>query len=314
MLILNDFERFGEVGETCVIAAGFFDGVHRGHQRVLAAAHSHARAVGGLVWGLTFDRHPLDILDPERRPPLLTSLKQRIEILAGQGLDGCLVLPFTREMAEIEPMAFLKRMAGSPHRVESVFCGPNWRYGRHAQGTPEMLAKKGGNLGFATHTVPALLYRGQPVSSTRIRNAVSAGHLAEAADMLGRHYAIRESVVRGRGMGRRIGSATANLHPMAEVLPPEGVYAVRVRHGERLFEGVANLGRRPTFSDVTSPDTVLELHLFDFDAELYGHFLDISFIAYLREECVFPNTDALAAQIQSDILRTRELFACMNRS
>ena len=302
-------ERFHALPGPLVLAAGFFDGIHRGHRRVLDGAVARARELQGAAWALTFDQHPLAVLDPARQPPLLTPLPSRLERLAETGIDGCLLLPFTRELASRTPEAFVDLLCGGRRAIAEIRCGDNWTFGARGAGTPALLARLGAQHGFAVIVVPAEPYKGRPISSTRIRKAIQSGAIDDATRMLGRPYTIRETVVRGRGVGRAIGMATANLHPSAEVLPKNGVYVVRTWIGDRPVDGVAGLGWRPTFADARPDAPVLEIHLLDFDGDLYGATLDVAFLARLRDEIRFPDAAALMAQVRDDIVRARRLLA-----
>jgi riboflavin kinase/FMN adenylyltransferase len=302
-------ERFRHLPGPIVLAAGFFDGVHVGHRRVLGGAVRRARRLGGKAWALTFDQHPLAVLAPDRRPPLLTPLEVRLERLAAAGLDGCLLLPFTRELAGLAPEEFVGLLCGTARSLVEIRCGRDWRFGAHAAGDVPLLRRLGRERGFAVRIVPAAVHRGLPVSSTRIRETIQRGQLAEAAAMLGRFYSIRETVVRGRGIGRTLGMATANVHPAAEVLPPLGVYVVRTWIGSRAVDGVANLGFRPTFPDARPETPLLEVHLLDFGGDLYGATLDVAFLRRLRAERRFAGAAALMVQVRRDIAAARRALA-----
>ena len=302
-------ERFRAQRGPIVLAAGFFDGVHIGHRLVLDNAVREARRRHGQAWALTFDQHPLSILEPEHRPPLLTPLEVRLEQLAASGIDGCLVLPFTLALAALTPAEFVARLCGRAHHVVTIRCGANWRFGSGATGDITELARLGKQHGFHVAVVRAANYHKRPVSSTRIREAIQRGNLTNATAMLGRPYSIRETVVRGRGLGRTLGMATANVHPSAEVLPPIGVYAVRTWIGDRAVNGVASLGFRPTFADARPQTPLLETHFLDFEGDLYGATLDIAFIARLRDERTYPSPAALMTQIRRDITAARRVFA-----
>lgn len=302
-------ERFRAQRGPIVLAAGFFDGVHIGHRLVLDSAVREARLCGGQAWALTFDQHPLSILAPEHRPPLLTPLEVRLERLAATGLDGCLMLPFTRKLSRLTPEAFIELLCGNNKHVAKIRCGSNWSFGAQAAGNIAVLKQLGREHGFQVTVVRAAHYGGLPVSSTRIRAAIQKGELADAAAMLGRSYSIRETVVHGRGVGRKLGMATANVHPAAEVLPPLGVYAVRTWIGDRAVDGVASLGFRPTFADARPETPILETHFLDFDGDLYGATLDIAFIARLREERKYATPEALMRQVRRDITAARRIFA-----
>jgi riboflavin kinase/FMN adenylyltransferase len=307
MRTLIDPARFRALRGPVVLAAGFFDGVHRGHARVLGMAMRLARRLRGQAWALTFDQHPLAVLAPGRRPPLLTPLEVRLERLAAAGLDGCLLLPFTRALAALPPADFVAELGGRNGPLVRVLCGANWRFGANAAGNPRILERLGRERGFGVTVVPAARHDGRSISSTRIREAIQAGRLEDAARMLGRPYSIREVVVRGRGVGRTLGMATANVHPSAEVLPPLGVYAVRTWIGDRPVDGAAGLGFRPTFPDARPEAPVLEVHLFDFAGDLYGATLDIAFLKRLRGERRYATPAALMRQVQRDLAAARRV-------
>lgn len=304
-----------------ILAAGFFDGVHKGHQLVIAGALERAREVGGQAWVLTFDRHPLSVIAPSKCPPLLCPLDERLRLLEQFGVDGVLVLEFTRRLAVQEPETFVKWLCGKPRDTEvghsgsgnfvklsEVRCGYNWRFGRRAEGTPELLARYGKLYGFRVVIAPYAEYQGVEISSTRIRYAVREGRLNDAAGMLGRPYSIREQVVSGRGLGKSLCVATANVRPSAEVLPPNGVYAVRVMRDGTGYNGVSNLGVRPTFPGAGLEHTVLETHLLGFDGDLYGQDIEVCFMARLRDERAFESPQALARQIRQDIKDAQPFF------
>jgi riboflavin kinase/FMN adenylyltransferase len=314
MRVITQTAEFKKIPGPVVLAAGFFDGLHRGHRLLLASAVERAREIAGQAWVLTFDRHPLAVLAPSKCPPLLSTLDERLDLLERSGLDGALVLDFTRQLATLEPDAFIRRLCGdtphgpSPSHVSEIRCGRNWRFGRRAAGTPELLAQFGQAYGFRVVIVPYAEYQGMEISSTRIRCAVSEGRLDDAAAMLGRAYAVRGTVVRGRGIGHSLNVATANVQPDTGVLPPNGVYAVRVQTGSAAYNGVSNLGVHPTFTDATPDRAVLETHLLDFNGDLYGQTIEVLFLARLRGERVFDSPEALVRQIAEDVVRAKECF------
>jgi riboflavin kinase/FMN adenylyltransferase len=306
MHTLIQADNFRKVTPPVFLATGFFDGLHLGHRRVLETAVNQAHAVGGSAWALTFDQHPLSILAPERRPPLLTTICQRLDLFASVGLDGCLMLPFTRELANLTPVEFIALITNGPAKpVKAICCGDNWRFGQKAAGSPTWLRTE---AGIDVTIVPPALPNAAPVSRTRSRVAVTQGDLTNATAMLGRPYSIREIVRHGRGIARTLGMATANFHPAAEVMPPVGVYAVRSSIGDRTVDGVASLGWRPTFADARPESPVLEVHFFDFHGDLYGAQLEISFVGYIRNEVRFDSPAALVQQVESDITAARKIF------
>jgi riboflavin kinase/FMN adenylyltransferase len=294
------------VRRPIVLAAGFFDGVHRGHQKVIGRAVARAAGIRGQAWVLTFDAHPLRILAPERAPLLLTSTGHKLRLLERLGVDGCLVIPFTRQLAGIEPSDFVERLARCIPSLREILVGGNWRFGRHGRGDARLLARLGAAKGFGVTVVRAVSRGGEPVSSTRIRARILRGRLAEAARMLGRPFGILATVVPGRSLGRRLGYPTANLDPHDEVVPPRGVYAVWARAGGRIHEGVLNFGVRPTLGRDRHP--TLELHLLDFSASLYGREVEVFFVRRLRPERAFPSEQALTRQIAADVRQARAVL------
>lgn len=321
MKIITQPLQFRKIPGPVFLAAGFFDGVHKGHQLVLSSTVERAREIGGQAWVLTFDRHPLAVLAPSKCPPLLSTLEERLSLLEASGVDGVLLLEFTRPLAVQEPETFIRWLCGKPRgeedgdakqsasaKLSEIRCGDNWRFGRRAAGTPELLAQYGKRYGFRVVIVPYAEYKGLEISSTRIRYAVREGRLDEAAAMLGRPYSVRDVVIRGRGIGQKLCVATANVQPRSEVLPPNGVYAVRVHTDGKTFNGVSDLGVHPTFADADSEHAVLETHLLDFEGDLYGKTIEVCFLAKLRDERVFDSPEALNRQIAKDVHQARRHF------
>lgn len=299
-----------------VLAAGFFDGVHRGHRAILAAARGLARERAAAAWALTFDPHPLAVLAPERAPALLSPGEARFEELARTGLDGCLRLPFTRELAALPPAAFVSSVLGpivARAGALAVVAGPDWRFGAGRAGSLADCAAAGAE----TREVPFVLDGGAPVSSTRVRDAVRRGDLVGAAALLGRPYATRETALpatAGRGVGTALGAPTANVFPAAPVMPPPGVYALdALLPGETApRRAVANYGVRPTFPDARPDRPLLEIHVPGFSGDLHGRPLGLVWLRRLRGERTFGSPAALAAQIREDVaeaLRTAVPFS-----
>ncbi len=290
-----------------VLAAGFFDGVHRGHRRVFEETVRRAQALGGHAWALTFDRHPRAVLDPLHAPPLITPLPIRLELIAQSGLEGTCLRAFTKEFAAVSAEEFAHRLFASG-KIAEIHCGANWRFGAGARGTPDLLAAIGREHGTEVCVAPSVAYDGEAVSSTRIRAAVRDGRLADAEAMLGRPHFVRETVIHGRELARAHGFPTANFDPVSDLLPPVGVYAVETAVDGRRYAGVGSLGFRPTFPGDRPARPALEVHLLDFSGDLYGRTLDIAFLGHLRDERPFPNADELFAQIARDVEKARTLF------
>jgi riboflavin kinase/FMN adenylyltransferase len=288
------------------VTVGNFDGVHRGHQALVATALDAARKTAGTAVVLTFDPHPSHVLSPHRAPDALLTVEQKAEILGGLGVDCLAVLPFTRTLADRSATEFagdvLRRCLGA----ENVIVGATFRFGRHREGDASRLAALGRELGFAVEAVAPVLQDGVPISSTRIREALARGEIESANALLGRRYFVDGSVRHGDGRGRTIGFPTANLELVNETLPGGGVYAcwVETQPSER-WPAVVNIGRRPTFG---GGDLLVEAHLLGFEGDLYERRLRVLFQQKLRDERTFPDVAALRAQIETDAARGRELL------
>ncbi|HEY8394782.1 MAG TPA: bifunctional riboflavin kinase/FAD synthetase [Thermaerobacter sp.] len=292
--------------EPSHVAIGTFDGVHRGHQALLRGAVTAARAQGGRAVALTFDPHPLAVLAPDRLPPLLATLEDRLALFTWAGIDAAVVARFDPGLAQVEARDFARRVLAGRLRARTVFVGFNFRFGRGGLGSAADLERWGPELGFRAHVVPPVRVDRRPVSSTWIRQLLEAGDVAGAAAALGRLYSLPGVVRPGEGRGAQIGFPTANVHlPEGLVLPAEGVYAVWVAWRGRLWPGVANVGRRPTFG---GGELRLEVHLLDVNEVLYGETLRVGFVRRLREERRFRGPGELAAQIRQDVAAARDLL------
>jgi riboflavin kinase/FMN adenylyltransferase len=290
------------------LAIGVFDGVHLGHRSVLSRALSDARAGGGSVVAVTFDPHPAKILRPASAPRLLTASAHKLRLIKALGIDLVLVIPFTKEFAATAPEDFVLQLHQACHPLREICVGHEWSFGRGRAGNLEMLQKMGDRLGFDEVGVPAVQVDGEIVSSTAIRAAVEAGELARAGRLLGRDYSILGTVVQGDGLGHSLGFPTANLSAHNEQFPPNGVYAVTAQWRDQQLKGVANLGVRPTIASA-SGERLLELHIFDFDREIYGQDVEVTFRTHLRPEKKFETLDALKAQIARDAAEGRRILS-----
>jgi len=317
MNVITHASHLRQLDVPIVLAAGFFDGVHLGHQEVLCSTVRRAKETGGQGWALTFDRHPLAVLAPSKAPPLLNTQGERLARLEATGLDGVLLLPFTRRLALLTPEAFIAWLYGEPTppllRLSEIRCGANWRFGRRAEGTPETLARYGNDYGFSVTIVKYAEYQDMEISSTRIRQAICGGRLGDANVMLGYPYALSGTVTRGRGAGRQLGFATANIQPHADVLPPPGVYATRSRVDGKTYDSISNFGAAPTFGAVPAGLT-LETHLIGYTGgDLYGQPIEVSLLNRLRDERPFDTPAALAEQIRKDIEQRCEQLKIQER-
>ena len=287
------------------ISIGFFDGVHRGHREVLRQliALTPDPKVCGV---LTFEPHPLAVIRPDEAPPRLTTPAQKVRLLAEAGAGLVLAIRFDRQLRELSPDAFFERILRIFPNLRTVVVGEDFRFGRNAEGDVGRLTEIGARLGFVSRIVPPLLDRGSRVASSGIRQAIRERRFADAERWLGRSYAVLGRVAPGAGIGRRIGSPTANLTDIVQLLPPEGVYACRVRIPDE-FLSVANYGRRPTFGTGSAP--LLEVHLLDFTGDLREAEIELSHWHSVREERRFASIEELRAQIASDVEEARNHFA-----
>lgn len=288
-----------ELGPT-VCTVGTFDGVHRGHRLVLERLAARGRALGLHSVLVTFEPHPLEVVNPAAAPPLLTVGSERTEVLAESAIDYVVVLPFTTTLASYSAEAFVDEVLRRRLGMRELFVGYDHGFGRGRSGDAEVLRALGAVRGFEVEVVPAVEgHDGRPISSTSIRRAIAGGDLDRAADGLGRAYSASGIVGRGSQRGRSLGFRTLNiaLPPARKLLPPEGVYAVRVQTPQGPFDGMLNLGARPTFGE---EEVLLEAHLFDADLDLYDRPVRVDFVARLRETQRFVSSDELVAQLRRD--------------
>jgi riboflavin kinase/FMN adenylyltransferase len=291
-----------------VVTVGTFDGLHRGHQKILAEVVGRARATGLTSLLVTFDPHPLEVVNPAACPKLLTLTAEKQELLAGTGLDRVVVLPFTREVAQQSPEEFIRRLCAE-HALKQLVVGYDHAFGRGRSGDEAVARRLGAAEGFDVAVVDAVRDDGQPISSTLIRAAVAHGDLTAAARWLGRPYGLLGRVVPGAGRGRTIGVPTLNLAPpdSRKLLPADGVYAVWVWWRGTRYGGMMNQGPRPTFAE---QGRTLEVHVFDFSGELYGETVRVEWVQRLRDVQAFPSREALVAQLERDRQAAR---ASLNR-
>jgi riboflavin kinase/FMN adenylyltransferase len=290
------------------VAVGNFDGVHRGHQALVARAVTAAAASGGTAVVLTFDPHPARVLTPEAAPTALMTLDQKAATLVRLGVHSMAVLPFDAEMAAASPADFAARVLRRALGADAVVVGANFRFGRGRAGDVATLRRQGESLGFRVVEVPPVVVGGERVSSSRIREALARGDARAAAALLGRPYCIEGRVGPGQGRGRTIGVPTANLQPANETVPALGVYAAWcwTAGAPAGTAAVVNIGRRPTFG---GGEVSVEAHLLGFTGDLYGQAMSLGFVSRLREERTFPGPDALVAQIREDIRAARDVLA-----
>jgi len=280
-----------------VLAVGNFDGLHRGHMKIIDRVRRRAGERGGTPAAMTLDPHPPRVLRPDKAPALLMTKAQKLEALARAGMQGIAVVRFTRELSMWDPEMFVRTVLVEWLHVTEVWVGANFLFGHDRAGTFSVLRTLGARYG----------YKDFVVSSTRIRRLVSEGRVDEAGALLGHHYFIDGTVTRGAGRGREIGFPTANLATENELLPPAGVYATTATVLGVVHPAITNIGMRPTFGDVDR--LTIETHIFDFTEDLYDSSIRLAFVQRMRDERAFPDVDALRAQIEADCRSARRLFS-----
>jgi riboflavin kinase / FMN adenylyltransferase len=302
MQIVRGLESSPPDAGPSAVALGAFDGIHLGHRAILGTAVALARQGKIRALACTFDRHPMEVLQPDRAPMPITTLEERLELIAGTGIDTTVVIPFTPAVASVEAKAFVQDVLIGTLEAREIVVGFNHRFGRGARGDAQLLESLAAPLGFRAHIVPALLVDGVAVSSSEIRAALQRGDLPKAERLLGRPYSIRGEVVRGAGRGRTLGFPTANVKTDRPLGLPVGVYVCRLLVGARQHQAVVNVGYRPTFGET---DLSVEAHVLDFAGDLYDQRVTLTFLRRLREERKFPSVDALKEQIALDVAAAR---------
>ena len=307
-----------------VLALGNFDGLHRGHIKIIERIQRGAIERGGTSVVLTFDPHPPRVLRPDKAPALLMTKTQKLDALSRAGVQGAAVVRFTREMSQWEPEQFVRSVLVEWLRVSEVWVGADFLFGRDRSGNFTLLRSLGAQYGFRAEKIDPIRYKDFIVSSTRIRRLVAEGRVDEAGALLGHHYAIDGTVVEGARRGREIGFPTANLQTTNELIPPHGVYATAFTIDGTVYPSVTNIGQRPTFGDQLA--TTIETHVMNpFESRrpaggapplaqdsaswnLYGRRVRLAFVQRLRDERKFPDVEALQEQISADVRRAARLF------
>jgi riboflavin kinase / FMN adenylyltransferase len=299
VLICHRLDELPTIGNPLHLALGVFDGVHIGHQAVIQRAVDAAEKRGGLAGLLTFDPHPIRVIAPAKAPAsLLATLDHKAQIVGELGISLFIPLHFDEAFARIEAPVFIENLTAAA-TIRTIAVGEDWRFGHNRGGDVLFLQNESEKRGFQLEAVPPVMFDGDRISSTRIRQAIHDGNLVEAGRMLGRPYSVSGVVEIGRQLGRTLGFPTANIATNDTQLPPDGVWAVRVAGADKIFhDGVANLGVRPT---VDGGKRLLEVHLFGFSGDLYQQTLEVRFEKHLRPEIKFPSLDELKSQISQDV-------------
>lgn len=309
------FRSLGEIpagfGST-VVSVGNFDGVHLAHRHVLQQVVARARQLKAKSVAVTFEPHPVRILRPDVAPKLITPLPVKLKLLESSGLDGTVVIPFSRDFSITSPRDFAGEILARQIKAKEVHEGANFHFGHKAEGNVQKLTEFGKQFGFEVKVYPEMRIRGAVVSSSQVRELLRAGDVSRAQRLLGRAFSVVAHPGRGRGYGHKYTVPTINLTQYEELAPGDGVYITRTRIGEEQFDSVTNIGNRPTFGE---PSFAIETHLLHFhEVELSPETeVEICFLRRLRGEIKFPSVDALRAQIAKDVTRARRYFHLLDR-
>ena len=306
MKIFHDLEN-ANIARPTVLTLGVFDGLHLGHQAIMARVVERAHATGSTATAITFDPHPRAVLHPESAPPLLQTLDQRLANLEVLGIEQAIVVKFSKDFAAQPAEHFLRDIVHDRLHAREVYLGKGFEFGRARGGNIDLLRKMSAELDFVADEVDEVQLRGMRISSSRIRELLAAGRVNLARRMLGRPYGVEGIVIRGDRRGRTIGFPTANLKPHNRVIPRYGVYATATLIDGTWQRSITNIGVRPTFESTTEPS--IETYIFDFDGDLYGDALRVRFLHRIRDERKFSGIDELKAQIARDTARARNYFA-----
>ena len=307
MKLIHAANELQPAGRKVCEAIGFFDGVHLGHQQIIRQTIVDARQHEGISVVVTFDQHPNTVVAPGRIPPLIYSLPKKLRVIESLGVDALLLIHFDKAFSEKTAEQFIRELVDGFDRIQSICVGSNFKFGHKREGNVALLKIFGDKFNFTVHGMAAVALDGQPVSSTRIRDAIRAGDLDAASQMLGRAYSLSGKVIEGDKLGHKLGFPTANLDATGLVLPPSGVYAIHANVDGKTFRSVLNIGYRPTLRE-PNPTLHVEAHLLDFNGDLYGKEMEITFVEKLRDEQKFSSMEELKKQITSDVAKAKRKF------
>ncbi|MBF0568549.1 MAG: bifunctional riboflavin kinase/FAD synthetase [Nitrospirae bacterium] len=311
MEIIRGLQNLTKTYHNPIITLGNFDGVHAGHRRILERVKAASDSAGGTSIVITFDPHPVKVVNPQRGLKILTPFEIKAGLIEKTGMDVLLCIDFNKEFSSIAPDYFIEEILVRRLGAAHIIVGHNYRFGKGKKGSTEVLRRRAAKFGFKFNVVRNVTSCGNVVSSSAIRNLLTRGHVGEARKLLGRPYFIQSQVITGTGRGKTIlQTPTANLSLPDELVPKPGVYAVRVGVDGVIYDAVTNIGTNPTFCPTFGGGhTAYEVHLFNYDTHLVGKTIRVYFIKRLRDEKAFPTPEDLKAQIQKDIARAKEILA-----
>jgi riboflavin kinase / FMN adenylyltransferase len=292
--------------KNAVLTVGFFDGVHKGHKAILREVVNHAKMVGGESIVLTFEPHPRKLLFPDQRLGIITPLDEKLQLIGDAGIEHIIVVPFTKEFSNLSAQEYIENFLVGIFHPHSIVIGYDHRFGHDRKGDLNLLKQYAPSFHYELIEIPEQLIDEATVSSTKIRAAITEGRITDVSHMLGRNYSLKGTVVHGNKLGRTLGYPTANLHPMEheQIIPAIGIYAIQAAHRGIQYNGMLSIGYNPTVTD--KKELRIEANLFDFDKDIYGDTLEISFIKKLRDEQKFDSLEALKEQLHKDKEETKK--------
>ena len=308
MKIISAASKLAPITDRVCVAIGMFDGVHLGHQQVIRQAVTDAHRHEATSLCITFDRHPASVIAPGHVPGLIQSLPQRLHAVETLGVDASLLLEFDEPMSRIRAQDFVRNLHRDLGEIKSLCVGAKFTFGHNREGNVDLLKQLGQKLDFTVHGLASVALNGETISSSSIRQAIKAGNFDTANQMLGREHALAGKVIRGDGRGRELGFPTANLDITGLCIPPSGVYAAHVLIDARPHRAAVNIGLRPTMRE-PEPRLHMEVHILEFEGDLYDEDLEITFVEKLRDEEKFESLEELQKQIAADIQKSRTLFS-----
>jgi riboflavin kinase/FMN adenylyltransferase len=306
MRIIRDLAELTEPLPNAVVTIGNFDGIHLGHREIFRRVVKKSLEIGGTSVVYTFVPHPLKVVCPQYAPPLISTYREKETLIKASCIDVLVCAPFTRQTAELPAHRFVREALVDKVGVRHLVVGYDYLFGKGREGNAELLRRMGEHLGFTVEVLEPVTEEGEAYSSTRIREMILRGEVREVTGFLGRHFTFEGTVVHGFKRGKKLGFPTANLKTDKELLPRIGVYAVKVKRGDKILDGVLNIGNNPTFE---AAGQFIEVHLFDFDEQIYGEDLRVYFVERLRDEMRFEDSARLVHAINEDILRARTVLA-----
>jgi len=307
MEIIRGLEALNKSYHNTVLTIGNFDCVHLGHQKILSTVLRRAKEIKGTPMAITFDPHPMIVIAPERKIKILTTFEEKAKLMDEIGINIFLCIKFTKEFSNMLPDDFIRDVLVEKINAKEIIVGTNYTFGKNKKGTVELLRRRGKSYGFTVKVIRNVKLLGDVVSSSKIRELLAKGVVFKASTFLGRAYSLEGSVIKGKGRGKSLLNVpTANITAPVEIAPKEGVYAVRVSYKDNIYEGVANIGKNPTFGN---SDVSYEVHLFSFSGNLLGKKIRIYFIDRIRNERLFPDALSLKKQIRTDIECAKEILS-----